>query len=127
MSQAISEPVTNHLKRHGYTWIFMALTLQLAQFFYTNVYPVYYETGLNMTDYQQYQVAFFLCLLSAMYYFVIHAVIWTSPSEIFTFLILAAILNVYMIFRDFVFLNWPHYYFEQVSKINSSESSLEKL
>jgi hypothetical protein len=96
---------------------------------YNNLYPVIYEKDLKLTDYQNYQLAFFLILLVSMYYFIFHAIHWISPSEIFTFLILSAIFNVYMIFRDFVFLNWPYIYFTtaQVANLDGQIVQLKKV
>ena len=51
-------------------------------------------------------------MIAAMYYFLAEARNRKSPSSIISFSILVTIFNIYMIFRDVVFINWPSYYFK---------------
>ena len=65
-----------------------------------------------------------MLMIAAMYFFLYKAVQKKRPMYIATFTILVLIFNVYMIFRDLVFINWPQYYFRQTTStpVNISES-----
>ena len=57
----------------------------------------------------------FLMMIVAMYYFLLKAMQKKRPMYIVGFTILVWIFNVYMIFRDIVFIYWPQYYFTQTT------------
>ncbi len=56
-----------------------------------------------------------MLMIAAMYYFLYKAVQKKRPMYIAAFTILVSIFNVYMIFRDLVFINWPQYYFRELN------------
>ena len=49
-------------------------------------------------------------MLATQFYFLIYAITKTSPSDLFSFVLIAAMYNCYMIFRDVVFVQWPEFY-----------------
>ena len=55
----------------------------------------------------------FMLMIAALYFFLYKAVTKKRPMYIAAFTILVLIFNLYMIFRDLVFLNWPQYYFKE--------------
>jgi hypothetical protein len=112
MTLTCSDVVYQYFCTHGAWFLGFTLTFQLARCLYINLYPAVDGSGLKMTDYQMYLLAAFLMMIAAMYFFLVEAVKRKSPSSIVSFLILVAIFNIYMIFRDIVFINWPTYYFK---------------
>ncbi len=50
-------------------------------------------------------------MIAAMYFFLYKAAKKKRPMYIAAFTILVSIFNLYMIFRDLVFINWPQYYY----------------
>jgi len=87
------------------------LSLQLIRCIYTNLYPIFDNKDLKMTEYQSYMLSSFLLMIAGMYYFLYKALHKKIAMYIVAFNILVSIFNVYMIFRDIVFMSWPQYYF----------------
>ena len=101
------------------------LALQLIRCIYTNLYPIFDNSDLKMTEYQTYMLTSFLLMIAAMYYFLYIAIHKKRAMYIVAFNILVSIFNVYMIFRDVVFMNWPQYYFtEQIITPGNVKESL---
>lgn len=112
---SFSDNFYKHFTKNGAKYLVVLLTLQLIRCLYTNLYPVFDNSYLQMSEYQTYMLTSFLLMISAMYFFLYYAVQKKRLMYIESFTILALIFNVYMIFREFVFISWPQYYFTQTS------------
>jgi len=53
-----------------------------------------------------------------------YAVNHTSPSDIYSFFIMAILVFMYMVFRDVVFWQWPNFFIEDSSNPQLQDSFL---
>ena len=54
-----------------------------------------------------------------------YAVNQTSPSDIYSFFIMAILFFMYMVFRDVVFWQWPDFFIEDSAHLNLQHTVLD--
>jgi hypothetical protein len=81
--------------------------LQTIFFIVSCVLPPYIEKDFEPTSYHYYNLGCLIFLLGAQFYFLNYAVKKNSPSDLLSFILLAAMYNFYLIFRDIVYWHWP--------------------